>query len=160
MFNHVQSYTTWAYSWIGQSSLARDVSLNPNACGSVAATQRRDAVRRYLSTLGAGRNSRMLAATAGDELIRHEVNVTNTGNVDSAVAVLAFSTPPGAGVNGVPLKQLFGFEKVFLRVGATATVFFGMTARDLTLVDTDGDRYVGEGTWSLSVESLQTKLCV
>ena len=160
MYNYVQSYTTWAYSWAGQSSLARDFSLYTNACGSVAATQRRDAVSRYLSALGASRNSRMLAATAGDELIRHEVNVTNTGNIDSAVAVLAFSTPPGAGTNGVPLKQLFGFEKVFLRTGETATVFFGMAARDLTLVDTDGARYVGEGTWSVSVESLHTELCV
>lgn len=160
MYNYAQSYTTWAYSWAGQSALARDFSLNANACGSVAASQRRDALSRYLSTLGAGRNSRMLAATAGDELIRHRVNVTNTGNIDSAIAVLAFSTPPGAGANGVPLKQLFGFEKVFLRAGDTTTVFFGMVARDLTLVDTDGDRYVGEGTWSVIIESLQTELCV
>ena len=113
-----------------------------------------------MSTLGANRNSRMLAATAGDELIRHEVNVTNTGSVDSAVAVLAFSTPPGAGTNGVPLKQLFGFEKVFLRAGDSTTVFFGMAARDLTLVGTDGDRYVGVGAWRVDVEGLRAELCV
>ena len=38
------------------------------------------------------------------------VNVTNTGPVDSDDVVLGFVVPPGAGQNGVPLQQLFGFE--------------------------------------------------
>ena len=38
------------------------------------------------------------------------VNVTNTGPVDSDDVVLGFLVPPGAGQNGVPLQQLFGFE--------------------------------------------------
>ncbi len=102
----------------------------------------------------------MLAATTGEEIIRHEVNVTNTGSVNSAIAVLAFNTPPGAGVDGVPLKQLFGFEKVFLRAGESVTVFFGMAARDLTLVGADGDRYVGEGIWSVVVGSIIAEVCI
>ena len=38
------------------------------------------------------------------------VNVTNTGPVDSDDVVLGFLVPPGAGTNGTPLQQLFGFE--------------------------------------------------
>ena len=38
------------------------------------------------------------------------VNVTNTGAVDSDDVVLGFLVPPGAGTNGTPLQQLFGFE--------------------------------------------------
>jgi beta-D-xylosidase 4 len=41
---------------------------------------------------------------------RLQVNVTNTGSVDSDDVVLGFLTPPGAGQNGVPIQQLFGFE--------------------------------------------------
>ena len=112
-----QSYTTWSYQWAGESaaaggSAAADTS---HMCGSTVASQRRAAVEDYLSGLGDTQHSRMLAKSAGATVVNHEVNVTNTGTVDSAVAVLAFSTPPGAGTGGVPLKQLFGFDKVFLK---------------------------------------------
>ena len=40
------------------------------------------------------------------------LNVTNTGAVDSDEVVLGFLVPPGAGVGGVPLQELFGFERV------------------------------------------------
>ena len=45
----------------------------------------------------------------------YQINVTNTGAVAAADAVLGFLTPPGAGVDGVPLKALFGFEHVRLQ---------------------------------------------
>ena len=44
--------------------------------------------------------------------IRYQVNVTNTGSMDAEDAVLGMMKPPGAGENGVPLQQLYGFEKV------------------------------------------------
>ena len=45
-------------------------------------------------------------------LVNYEVKVTNTGTVDADDVVLGFLVPPGAGVNGVPLQTLFGFERV------------------------------------------------
>ena len=129
-------------------------------CGLVATNRRRDAVNNYLSKLGVGRHSRMLARIAGDALVRHEVNVTNTGSVDSAISILAFNAPPGAGKDGVPLKQLYGFEKIFLRAGESATVFFSMMARDLTLVDSNGDRHAGVGAWGVHIGSLAAQVCV
>lgn len=52
------------------------------------------------------------------------INVTNTGEVQADDVVLAFVSPPGAGINGAPLKSLFGFERVRLLPGTTATLWF------------------------------------
>jgi hypothetical protein len=38
--------------------------------------------------------------------------------------VLGFLKPPGAGVDGVPLQQLFGFERIHLKAGAEKTRAF------------------------------------
>ena len=64
----------------------------------------------------------------------YTVNVTNVGRVDSDYVVLGFLVPPGAGAGGVPQQQLFGFERVHVRVGETVTVWLGVGARDLTRV--------------------------
>ena len=53
------------------------------------------------------------------------VNVTNTGSVDSDDVVLGFLVPPQAGTGGVPLQELFGFERVFVPAGGTVTVYLG-----------------------------------
>ena len=53
---------------------------------------------------------------AAAPLVNYEVNVTNTGSVDSDEVVLGFLKPPGAGTNGVPLQTLYGFERVHLKV--------------------------------------------
>ena len=53
------------------------------------------------------------------------VNVTNTGSRDADDVVLGFLVPPGAGANGVPLQELFGFERVFVPAGQTVTVYLG-----------------------------------
>ena len=39
-------------------------------------------------------------------LVAYEVNVTNTGSMDAEDAVLGMLVPPGAGTNGVALKQV------------------------------------------------------
>jgi beta-glucosidase-like glycosyl hydrolase len=73
-------------------------------------------------------------------LVDYWVNVTNTGSRDADEVVLGFLVPPGAGTGGVPLKQLFGFERVFVPKGQTVSVYIGVTARDLTFVDATGKR--------------------
>lgn len=45
--------------------------------------------------------------------------VCPAGTVDSDDVVLGFIVPPGAGTNGTPLQELFGFERVFVPAGAS-----------------------------------------
>jgi hypothetical protein len=78
------------------------------------------------------------------------VNVTNTGSVDSDDIVLGFITPPGAGVNGVPLQELFGFERVHVPTGQTVTVYLGAQSRFFTQVDKDGWRFALPGEYTVS----------
>jgi hypothetical protein len=68
------------------------------------------------------------------------VNVTNTGAIDADDVVLGFLVPPGAGVDGVPLQLLFGFERVFVPAGQTVTVYLGAQGVAFTQADTDGVR--------------------
>ncbi len=73
-------------------------------------------------------------ALASDRAVAYAVNVTNTGSTDSDHVVLGFITPPGAGQNGVPLQNLFGFERVFVRAGHTKTVWLWPSLLDFTHV--------------------------
>ena len=70
----------------------------------------------------------------------YAVNVTNTGGVDADDVVLGFLTPPGAGKDGVPLKSLFGFERVFVRAGETVTVWLNPALTDFAFADAQGAR--------------------
>ncbi len=64
----------------------------------------------------------------------YSVNVTNVGDYDADYSALGFLIPPGAGQNGVPLQQLFGFQRVHVPKGQTVTVWLGLSATDLTQV--------------------------
>ena len=77
------------------------------------------------------------------------VNVTNTGSVDSDDVVLGFLVPPGAGVGGVPLQELFGFERVFVAAGATVTVYLGAQGVRFTQAGEDGARRFLPGTYKV-----------
>eukprot|EP00729_Bicosta_minor_P001353 gene1353-22714_t len=117
---------------------------------------RLDAVRELLdATAHAGRtfpDSNVVSGAA--PLVSYLVNVTNTGSVDAADVVLGFLTPPGAGVNGVPLKTLFGFERIFLKAGETKSVYLYPALTDFTQVDASGQRnvFAGEYTFSFGVQ--------
>jgi hypothetical protein len=90
------SYTTFTYS---TSASVDTASLGP--------------VRRLLAdTADAGRRFPELGAVQGAApLVQYNVTVTNTGSVDADDVVLGFITPPNAGTGGLPLKQLFGFDR-------------------------------------------------
>jgi beta-D-xylosidase 4 len=75
--------------------------------------------------------------------------VTNTGTVDADDVVLGFLVAPGAGTNGVPLQELFGFERVFVPAGQTVTVWLGVSARHLTQVLQDGSRAAAPGAYTV-----------
>jgi hypothetical protein len=55
------------------------------------------------------------------------INVTNTGKVATDDAVLGFLVPPAAGVNGVPLQSLFGFDRIHLKAGETKTARYSLS---------------------------------
>ena len=96
---------------------------------------------------------------ASDDFIRHEddaalappaeykIKVTNTGSVPADDAVLGFITPPGAGVGGVPLQTLFGFERVHLAPGASTTVTLYPAHADFAQVGRDGVRRAHPGEY-------------
>mgnify|MGYP002043309283 FL=1 len=82
------------------------------------------------------------------------MQVTNTGDVDADDVVLGFVTPPGAGKNGVPLKQLFGFERGRVKAGQTGTAYLYPALMDFSVAAVDGERapLAGEYTISFGLE--------
>jgi hypothetical protein len=125
------SYTTFQY---GVAHGPTRVSLAP--------------VHKYLS---AHPNHGGVYASLKDntEVTAYSVNVTNTGNYDADDVVIGFLIPPGAGSNGVPIQQVFGFQRVFVPVNATVQVWLGLTARDFTQVTPEGVRVVSAGIYTL-----------
>jgi len=77
------------------------------------------------------------------------VNVTNTGTVQSDVAVLAYVVPPDAGVDGNPLKYLIGFERINLKPGQSQVISFDVSALELSLVSKAGIREGRIGQWKI-----------
>jgi pre-mRNA-splicing factor SYF2/beta-D-xylosidase 4 len=84
------------------------------------------------------------------------VNVTNTGAVDSDDVVLGFLVPPGAGTNGVPLQELFGFERVFVPAGQTVTVYLGAQGVRFTQANKAGVREVLRGEYTVRLGVKET----
>jgi len=52
------------------------------------------------------------------------LTVTNTGAMDSQHVVLAFIAGPRAGLQGVPLRTLFSFDRIFLAKGESIDIQF------------------------------------
>jgi hypothetical protein len=108
MFYYVHPAVRCRYAVV--SAPSGPVSLN--AVRDMLATTKR-ANRTFPS-------SQLLADAA--PLVAYSVNVTNTGTMDADDAVLGFLVPPGAGVDGVPLQQLYAFNRVHVLAGKTVTV--------------------------------------
>jgi pre-mRNA-splicing factor SYF2/beta-D-xylosidase 4 len=137
------SYTTWVYTPLPDPA--------PPAAGAAA-----------VRTVSLARVQAAAAAHAATGVIGHIpaglkevaaqfwVNVTNTGAVDSDDVVLGFLTPPGAGTNGVPLQELFGFERVFVPAGQTVTVYLGAQGVRFCQPDTAGVRHALKGQYKVT----------
>eukprot|EP01136_Pigoraptor_vietnamica_P019600 Opistho-1_new@67390 len=99
-------------------------------------------------------------AGAQDRVASYRVNVTNTGKVASAVSVLSFIE--GKDQHDGALRELIGFEKVFLAPGETQTLFFGVTAHALSTVDNKGLRALRPGSYSVFIggDALRAPLVV
>ena len=131
------SYTTWVYTPLPDPAppARRTVHL-----GSVRAAAEAQALSGVVGHIPAG-----LKATAA----QFWINVTNSGAVDSDDVVLGFLVPPGAGSGGVPLQELFGFERVHVPAGATVTVYLGAQGVRFSQANAQGVREALPGLYTV-----------
>ena len=126
------SYTTWQYTPVAGATAPSFAALDA-------------AARAHAATGVIGHIPAALKTVAAD----YYVNVTNTGAVDSDDVVLGFVVPPGAGQDGVPLQELFGFERVHVPAGATVTVYLGAQGVRFTQPDAAGVRHARAGEYKV-----------
>lgn len=101
------------------------------------------------ATADAGRTFPPLSVLkASLDAVQYSVNVTNVGGMDADDVVLGFLVPPGAGIDGVPLQQLYGFGRVHVKQGETKTVQLYPTLKDFTQVDGHGKRNAVTGNYT------------
>ena len=72
------------------------------------------------------------------------VDVTNTGKMDGYETVQLYVRDCVSSVV-TPVKQLCGFQKIFLKAGETKTVTFSVPMRSLAVVTQDGRRVLEKG---------------
>ena len=87
---------------------------------------------------------------AGDPL-EVQVDVTNAGDRDGDDVVELYIVPPQQ--EGNPLKALRGFKRVHVAKGRTEHVQITLQPRDLSFVDTVGDRKIAAGAYQLMIGS-------
>jgi hypothetical protein len=125
-------YTTFAYALAGPAA----APLAPTAAFLAA---------HAVPTYGAA-----FAPLRGAPLVANfTLTVRNTGARDSDDVVLGFLVPPGAGAGGVPLQELFGFERVHVRAGETVTVYLGAQGVRFTQAGADGVRRALAGEYTV-----------
>ena len=132
-FGYGLSFTTWLYTPLPDRAPPRGFAAVKRAAEAHAAS----------GVLG------HIPAALQEVAADFFVNVTNTGAVDSDDVVLGFIVPPGAGTGGVPLQELFGFERVFVRAGETVTVYLGAQGVRFCQADTTGVRRFLEGDYTV-----------
>ena len=137
---------------LSYSSFSYDLASAPPPAASGAAVVSLAPVRALLASTKASNATfpSMLASQAAHAApVKYTINVTNTGSVDADDVVLGFLTPPNAGVDGVPLQALFGFERVFVRAGQSVSVQLYPELTQFTQVATDGTRAALAGEYGV-----------
>jgi len=89
---------------------------------------------------------------AGDPL-HASVTVANSGKVGGDEVVEMYLQFPD--VSGAPRRALRGFQRVHLEPGASQTVEFRLSPRDLSMVTDLGDIIVAQGKYTVSIGSGQ-----
>ena len=81
------------------------------------------------------------------------VNVTNTGNMNGDDVILAYIVPPQVRINNeiLPIKQLFGFERINLNINETKQVFFPLNIKSILSVAQDGSKWLYPGQYSILI---------
>jgi uncharacterized repeat protein (TIGR01451 family) len=127
------SFTTFTYK----------ISASP---ASLSLTPLRALLRETYSTTG----THFPRLNDVPQAVGYQVTVTNTGNVDADDAVLGFLTPPNAGKDGMPIKTLFGFERVHVKAGESVTVWLYPSMTDFAFANIKGERVAVAGTYTVS----------
>ncbi|BBN01511.1 beta-glucosidase [Marchantia polymorpha subsp. ruderalis] len=87
-----------------------------------------------------------------DSSFEIQIEVKNEGLRSGSHVLMLFSTPPGSGRDGVPLRQLIAFERVHLEAESQHTWNLVINAcRDLSTVTSSGTKVLGIGKHVLSV---------
>ncbi|KAL6008777.1 hypothetical protein ACLOJK_022003 [Asimina triloba] len=118
-FGYGLSYTEFEYTLLSSAN-ALDVRLSPlQHCYPL----------RYSAGVAPPCPSVLVKDTACTETIDFEVEVKNVGKMDGSNIITAYSIPPGGiDIGGTPLKQLVGFERVFVKAGSSEIVQFSIDA--------------------------------
>jgi len=85
-----------------------------------------------------------------DEKLDVKVTVTNTGNYDGAETVQLYMRDLVASISR-PVKELKGFEKIYLKKGESKEVHFTITANDLKFYNSDLKFVYEPGTFKVMV---------
>ncbi|MFS0869817.1 glycoside hydrolase family 3 C-terminal domain-containing protein [Paenibacillus xylanilyticus] len=90
-----------------------------------------------------------ISGLSGDDVLKVEVQVRNTGEYASDEVVQLYGHPQTSRVKR-PLKQLIGFQRIHLASGAAKSVSFEIPIPKLSFWDVTRDRYCVEtATWSI-----------
>ena len=79
----------------------------------------------------------------GNNSLKVSVNITNTSKVDGAEVVQLYLRDMDSSVPR-PIKELKGFDKVWLKAGETQTAQFTLTQRDLSFWDVKSNNWLAE----------------
>jgi beta-glucosidase len=89
----------------------------------------------------------------GDSPVKISVQVTNTSSTPGDEVVELYISHPQ--IEGAPIRALAGFQRIHLDAHASQDVTFTLSQRDLSIVDSTGQRYVPAGPVELTVGSTQ-----
>ncbi|QCX39425.1 glucan 1,4-alpha-glucosidase [Aureibaculum algae] len=85
-----------------------------------------------------------------DGVNKVSVTVTNSGNLDGETVVQLYINDKEASV-ATPLKSLKGFQKIFLKKGASQTVEFEINSKDLSIFNNVGETFIEAGVFEVFV---------
>ncbi|KAH9797694.1 Fn3 like domain-containing protein [Citrus sinensis] len=79
-----------------------------------------------------------------------QIEVENMGKMDGSEVVMVYSKPPG--IAGTHIKQVIGYERVFIAAGQSAKVGFTMNAcKSLKIVDNAANSLLASGAHTILV---------
>ncbi|CAM6067746.1 unnamed protein product [Sphagnum tenellum] len=143
-FGYGLSYTTFAHQFASAPSAVTVPTLQEQVCGS-----------------DGGPSGKLLCSekdrgTCKNSMFTVSVIVQNLGDRGGNHQVLLFSSPPRAGVNGAPLKQLLDFQSVYLSPGAQRELVFSIDpCRHLSRVKEDGSHLLDAGAHIFRVGAIK-----
>lgn len=144
------SYTTFSYKWTDDPP-SRVAGSSEETSAAAVVVDTAELAARYRTDFAES------PATKDDvpSSLFHTVEVTNTGSVASDCVVLAFITSSSANDDGedVPLKKLFGFERlVAMQPGEKRQASFASGPAELASVNRHGRLVLAPHRQGLKVE--------